>query len=125
MIKTILVCISGGETDETTLELAGRIAKQQKSHLEVLHVRPDSRGLAQYTGEGMDGSMIEEILEVSEGEGRARAKETRSKYEKFCRSSGITIAESLRIETNQQFVGLRRKDGRMKLLLFMVGYLIC
>ena len=124
MIKTILVCISGSETDEKTLELAGRIAKQQNSHIEVLHVRADSRGLIQYTGEGMDGSMIEEIMEVSETESLSRAKGTKSKYETFCRSSGITIAESLRIETNQRFVGLRRTDGRMKLLLSMVGYLI-
>jgi len=111
MIKTILVCISGSETDDKTLELAGRIAKQQNSHIEVLHVRADSRGLIQYTGEGMDGSMIEEILEVSETESLSRAKGTKSKYETFCRSSGITIAEKP-TDRDEPTICWVEKDGR-------------
>ncbi len=89
MIKTILACVSSGDSGQTVLETVGRIAKRFDSHIEVLHVRADPRGLVPYTGEGMDGSMIEEIMEVTEKEGGERAVQARQVFDAFCQSSGI------------------------------------
>ena len=45
MIKTILACVSSGDSGQTVLETVGRIAKRFDSHIEVLHVRADPRVL--------------------------------------------------------------------------------
>ncbi|MBT5457899.1 MAG: universal stress protein, partial [Rhodospirillaceae bacterium] len=73
-IKTILACVCSGESSENVLEAAWRIASPFDAHIEALHVRADPRGLVPYTGEGMDGSMIEEIMEVTEREGGERSE---------------------------------------------------
>lgn len=94
MIKTILACVSSGESGPGILNAAAKIAEKFGSHIEVLHVQADPRGLVPYTGEGMDGSMIEEIMDVTEKEGRERAYRTREVFEQFCRSSSIQISDS-------------------------------
>ena len=91
--KTILVPVSSPEASQSTLEAALLVAKLWKSHLEVMHVRPDPRGLVPYTGEGMDGSMIEEIMDVTEREGGERAIETRRMFDAFCANHSLTVSE--------------------------------
>lgn len=93
-IKTILACVSSAESAGSTLATATRIARGFDAHVEALHVRADPRGLVPYTGEGMDGSMIEEIMEVTEREGGDRAVKTKQMFDEFCSSSGLTIAET-------------------------------
>jgi nucleotide-binding universal stress UspA family protein len=93
-MKTILACVSSAESGRSALETAKRIALRFDSHVEALHVRADPRGLVPYTGEGMDGSMIEEIMEVTEREGGDRAVKTRQMFDDFCTSNGLTIAET-------------------------------
>ena len=93
MIKTILVCLSSSDSGQPLLETVGRIAKKFDSHVEVLHVRADPRGLVPYTGEGMDGSMIEEIMEVTEKEGSERAGSAKRIFEEFSQTSGLRVLD--------------------------------
>ena len=93
-IKTILACVSSAESGRSALETAKHIARRFDAHIEALHVRADPRGLVPYTGEGMDGSMIEEIMEVTEREGGDRAVKTRQMFDEFCDGSGLAIAET-------------------------------
>ena len=83
MIKTILACVSSDESGQGILETVGRIAGRFDSDIEVLHVQADPRGLVPYTGEGMDGSMIEEIMEVTEKEGGERALGVKNTFDKI------------------------------------------
>jgi len=92
-IKTILACVSSAEASRTTLEVALRLAQRPGAHIEAIHVRADPRGLVPYTGEGMDGSMIEEIMEVTEKEGGERAEKARAMFDAFCRERGIAVAD--------------------------------
>lgn len=93
-IKTILACVSGGESGPNVLEAAWRVASRFDAHIEALHVRADPRGLVPYTGEGMDGSMIEEIMEVTEREGGERAEAAKQVFQAFCqRTAGLTVAD--------------------------------
>ena len=93
-IKTILACVSSGESGQNVLEAAWRIASRFDAHIEALHVRADPRGLVPYTGEGMDGSMIEEIMEVTEREGGERAEAARRVFDAFCQRTGdLTVAD--------------------------------
>ena len=93
MIRTILACVSSGDSGQPLLETVGRIAKKFDSHVEVLHVRADPRGLVPYTGEGMDGSMIEEIMEVTEKEGSERADNTKRIFDEFSQTSGLRVLD--------------------------------
>ncbi|MGB0630557.1 MAG: universal stress protein [Alphaproteobacteria bacterium] len=92
--KTILVPVSSPEASKSTLDTALLVAKRWKSHLEVLHVRADPRGLVPYTGEGMDGSMIEEIMDVTEREGADRAAQTKQMFDAFCAEHGLAISDT-------------------------------
>ena len=93
-INTILACVSSEESGHSILDAVGRLAKEHDAHVEVLHVRADPRGLVPYTGEGMDGSMIEEIMEVTEKEGGERSVRVKAQFDAFCQSSGIAISDT-------------------------------
>jgi len=93
-IKTILVCVSGADSGRTVLDAAARIAAMFGAHIEALHVRADPRGLVPYTGEGMDGSMIEEIMDVTEREGGDRALKTRAMFDQFCTERGLRRSDA-------------------------------
>ena len=103
MIKTILVCLSSSDSGQPLLETVGRIAKKFDSHVEVLHVRADPRGLVPYTGEGMDGSMIEEIMEVTEKAGSESAGSAKRLFEDF--SQGGVVKQNQVLFLAQTSVG--------------------
>ncbi len=111
MIKTILACVSSDDSGQGILETVGRIASRFDSHIEVLHVQADPRGLVPYTGEGMDGSMIEEIMEVTEKEGGERAVRAKNTFDKFCQTSGIPIVD-LPNGTTGPTICWRQESGR-------------
>ncbi len=92
--KTILVPISSPEASESSLDCALLVAQRSGGHIEAMHVRADPRGLVPYTGEGMDGSMIEEIMDVTEREGAERAEETRQMFDDFCSAHSLRISDT-------------------------------
>lgn len=91
--KTILVPVSAPDASRSALQTALLMARHSNAHIEVMHVRADPRGLVPYTGEGMDGSMIEEIMDVTEREASDRAVEARELFETFCTENSLTVAE--------------------------------
>jgi nucleotide-binding universal stress UspA family protein len=90
-MKTILVPVSAAEASRPTLETALQVARRFTAHIEALHVRPDPRGLVPYTGEGMDGSMIEEIMEATEREGGDRASRAQQMFDEFCSANSVRV----------------------------------
>lgn len=110
-IRTILVCVSSAESGRTALEAASRIAARFGAHVEALHVRADPRGLVPYTGEGMDGSMIEEIMEVTEREGGERALKARRMFDEFCTSKGLRRSDTPAADT-EPTVSWHEETGR-------------
>lgn len=91
--KTILVPISAPDASRSALQTALLMARHSNAHIEAMHVRADPRGLVPYTGEGMDGSMIEEIMDVTEREAADRAVETRAMFDAFCVENSLTVAD--------------------------------
>lgn len=109
--KTILVPVSSPDVSRSALDTALDVAKRWGSHLEVMHVRADPRGLVPYTGEGMDGSMIEEIMDVTEREGGERAVQTKAMFDAFCSENALTISDKP-IPGNGVTVSWREEAGR-------------
>ncbi len=94
-IKTVLACICSGESGENVLEAAWRVAAPLDAHIEAPPARADPRGLGPHTGEGMDGSMIEEIMEVTEREGGERSIAAKKSFDAFCqKKGGLTVTDS-------------------------------
>ncbi len=82
-MRTILVPVSAAEVSLSALETGLKLAERVGAHIEVLHVRADPKSLVPYAGEGMNGAMIEEIMDVTEREGSDRASRVRAMYQKF------------------------------------------
>jgi len=90
-IKTLLAPVSAAEVGRSTLDVALQFARHFGAHIDVLHVRPDPRGLVPYTGEGMDGSMIEEIMDVTEREGGERAAQSKEMFNAFAAENSVQV----------------------------------
>ena len=90
-IKTLLAPVSAAEVGRSTLGVALQFARYFGAHIDVLHVRPDPRGLVPYTGEGMDGSMIEEIMDVTEREGGERAAQSKEMFNAFAAENSLQV----------------------------------
>lgn len=111
-IKTILACVSNDDSGHNVLDTALRIASHFDAHVEALHVRADPRSIVPYTGEGMDGSMIEEIMEVTEREGGQRSLVAKQMFDEFCQSNGsVTLAETPS-DNLRTSISWREENGR-------------
>ena len=90
-ICRILVPVSAAEVSLPALETAVVLAQRFGSHVEALHVRADPKSLVPYAGEGMNGSMIEEIMDVTEREGTDRAGRARATFDKFVKDRSLRL----------------------------------
>ena len=91
--RTVLAPIGAPEVGLSILQTSLHLARAFDAHIDVLHVRPDPRGLVPYTGEGMDGSMIEEIMDVTEREGGEREARSREMFDKFAAEHDLRVAD--------------------------------
>lgn len=80
-ILTILVPVDGTEACAPALDTGFRIGKSLGAHVIGLHVRPDVRDAVPLLGEGMSGAMIEEMIELTEGEGNQRAESAKVMFD--------------------------------------------
>jgi nucleotide-binding universal stress UspA family protein len=87
----ILVPVSAAEVSLPALETAVGLAQRFGAHVEALHVRADPKSLVPYAGEGMNGSMIEEIMDVTEREGTDRAGRARASFDQFVKEHGLRV----------------------------------
>jgi nucleotide-binding universal stress UspA family protein len=90
-ICSILVPVSAAEVSVPALEVGLKLAARFDAHVEALHVRADPKSLVPYAGEGMNGSMIEEIMDVTEREGTDRASRARAMFDRFVQEKGIKV----------------------------------
>lgn len=90
-VKTILTPVSSAEASRAALESAIAIARRFRALIEALHIRTDPKGLVPYTGEGMNGSMIEDIMEATEREAGARAVEAKKMFDEICAANNVTV----------------------------------
>lgn len=91
--RTVLAPIGAPEVGLSILQISLHLARAFGAHIDVLHVRPDPRGLVPYTGEGMDGSMIEEIMDVTEREGTERETRSREMFDRFAAENDLRVAD--------------------------------
>ncbi|CAK7192358.1 hypothetical protein COMNV_00553 [Commensalibacter sp. Nvir] len=115
-VKKILVPIQGTPLSITTLTTAYLLAKNRKAHLAVVHVHPDKKDIIPLTGEGLSGSMIEEVINIAEHESVKRAKFARQVFDDFIDNHNIEQTapspnDTLSGKTTASFTSLIGREG--------------
>ncbi|MCG8508878.1 MAG: universal stress protein [Rhodospirillales bacterium] len=93
-IKTILVPLDGTDAAEPVLHTAFSVCRNLSAHLEVLHVRADSKNAVPLLGEGMSGAMIEEMIDLAEQEADTRADKARAMFDKILKEFEFPIQDA-------------------------------
>lgn len=89
-LKTILVPLSGSDTDPVALGAALGVARRFGAHADALFVRLDPRDAVPMLGEGMSGAMVDEIMRAAEGEANAHLTVARGHFQTAVAAAGIT-----------------------------------
>jgi nucleotide-binding universal stress UspA family protein len=92
-IKTILVPLDGTDAAKPAIEMGLAAAKEFAAHVEVLHVRPNPKDAVPLLGEGMSGTMIEEMIEIAEKEAQERAHKARAMFDEYCSRHAVGKAD--------------------------------
>jgi len=92
-IQTILVPVDGSEQSRHVLGAAVALGRERAAHVVALHARPDPRDSLPLLGEGISGVMIEDLMRLTEREGRERAERARALFDGFCASSGVPVIQ--------------------------------
>lgn len=83
-IKVILVPMCDAETAQIPLETALQLGARFQATVRALHVRADPSAAVPLVGEGMSGTMVEEMMNVAEQQASDRARRIKAIFEDFC-----------------------------------------
>ena len=72
-VRKFLLPVNSPASAEAALRAGLMLAKMWNAHLQVLHIRINSREIAPLAGEGLSGAMIEEMMSATEKESGSRA----------------------------------------------------
>jgi nucleotide-binding universal stress UspA family protein len=92
--KVILVPVDSN-AGRRALRAAHGILKGTTGHIEAFHVRADSKEAVPLLGEGMSGSMIEEMIELADKDGDERSRAARGIFDQFVQDSGIKVTKGV------------------------------
>lgn len=120
--RTILACLSDADTAPATLGLALLVGRNHAAHVEALHVRIDPASAVPLVGEGMSGTMVEEMLAVAERQATERALGIHTLFDRICTSQGIARTEAP-FSDPQLSVNWREEVGREEEILADAGRL--
>lgn len=88
-ITSILAVVDGGSGSEALLKGSFALAKKLQAYLEVLHVEPDPRDALPVVGEGMTGTLVEQVSADIEARRKAAREAARGAFESQCEAAGI------------------------------------
>lgn len=80
-IQTILYAASGGSAGEGAAELACRLARRFKAHVEGFHVRGDPRQAALAFGDGFGSPVVGDLIERSQQEEDQAAQRAKQQFD--------------------------------------------
>lgn len=92
-ISSILVVVNGTDLSRPALAAGFTVARDLAVHVDVLHVRGDPRDAVPILGEGVSGTLVEEIMDVAEKESRERAARARALYDESCKKFDLPVVE--------------------------------
>src|ERR1700722_2042993 len=93
-VRKFLLPVNSPASAEAALRAGLVLAKMWNAHLQVLHIRIDSREIAPLAGEGLSGAMIEEMMSATEKESGSRAHAVRSMLDRFVLQHAFILSEA-------------------------------
>ena len=93
-IKAIMVTLGGSDRETPALEIALQAARAFDGHIEVLHVRADSREIFPFMAEPVSAGSIELIVEAAEKGAAELAAKARGQFDAFCQANGVSVART-------------------------------
>ncbi|MCB5944542.1 universal stress protein [Acidocella sp. KAb 2-4] len=95
-VRKFLMPVSSSASASGALQTGLMLARMWHAHLQVLHVQADARDITSFTGEGLSGALIEDMLNASEREGGARARHLRELFEAATEAAQVPVGDALR-----------------------------
>ncbi|NQU61278.1 MAG: universal stress protein [Rhodospirillales bacterium] len=92
-IRTILVPHDGSNAAKPIMEAGLAFGKALGAHVEILLIRSDPKDTIPLLGEGMSVTMIEDMIQISENEGKDRAAEGRKAFDELVEKLSIKVAD--------------------------------
>lgn len=92
--RTLLVPLFGAAHDRPALDAALSVARGFDAHAEALFARPDPRDAIPVLGEGVSGTMVEEIMRAAEHDAGARRALARRHFDAAIAAAGIRLADA-------------------------------
>ncbi|GAB4121211.1 MAG: universal stress protein [Rhodothalassiaceae bacterium] len=94
-MRTILLPMTEPKGQEGALDLAFGVARKFNSHLTALFIRPDPRAAIPFMGEGLTADAIQDLVDASEREGKARAARTHAVFEAWRQRADVELGDGL------------------------------
>lgn len=110
-IRTILVPVINAESSKSSMEAAFLVAKIFASHVDAFHIRGDPKDTLPLLGEGMSGTLVQEMIEFAQKESEDRSTEALAAFKRFCDSHNITHNEKPKM-SNAMSAAWREEVGR-------------
>ena len=93
MIKTILVPVTGNQTDDAVFTSALAVARAFDAHIDFLHVRVDAGAMvAAMATDGSGTTMVSGLVERIDEEATRREDTARQLFQRFCERERLAIA---------------------------------
>jgi len=93
-IKSILAPLTGAKPEKSVLNTALSIARRFDAHIDVLHIKSDPRDAIPYLGEGVSGSMIEEIMQRADTEIAEIQEKAHQAFDSWRTGADLPLAQS-------------------------------
>jgi nucleotide-binding universal stress UspA family protein len=95
-IKTILAPLGGTPDCRPYLDVAFELAKAFDAHILGLHIRSDPRAALPYIGEGMTAEVVQQMCDLADREGQARAQAAEALFHDAREAAGVPMMEGER-----------------------------
>jgi nucleotide-binding universal stress UspA family protein len=92
-IRTILVPLSGGSSNEGAIETACRLALRFGAHVEGLHVRADPTDALPLLGQDISTPVAAELIELAQREGEDNAIKARAVFDAAIARHGFALSD--------------------------------
>jgi nucleotide-binding universal stress UspA family protein len=88
-LRKILVPLTGGDRDAPALQTAFRVASAHSSYVEGLFVRPDPSEALPFMGEGVSGTVIQDIINSSKEAANQAGERARQTFTRIAGEMGV------------------------------------
>ncbi len=95
-VRKFLLPLNSTASGEAALHTGLMLAKMWAAHLQVLHIKTDTHGIAPLAGEGFSGAMIEDMITAAERENNAQEHSLREMFAAAAEDQGIMTGNAMR-----------------------------